>query len=309
MTEVQTSGSGTLFESYSQYLRRQPAKWAASRLESLQRGLRDGWLTQRTWANASGDVAWAALDHASDRGIRIHALQFGRPSENSLREWMEELDRSDVGPIYAVVGLLEGLEAGEQARVFEQREFRARLMMRMGWEGKAPPLSRPKEVRFREFVPGDRAEFAKLYGRVYDEPQGIYWLQPAPDVPADACAFFDHFVDSAGRWSPRVIRRASLVYEVDGQMVGNVMTSRNDSGICQISGLMVDPDYRNRGIGSELVQCALSVASEAGMAHVELTTILGTDAHRLYRRLGFRELLGQEESLPGYWIRPPRGRG
>ncbi|MFZ1022722.1 MAG: GNAT family N-acetyltransferase [Thermoplasmata archaeon] len=292
------------FESYSKYLTGLPTKWVASRIDGLRRGLQSGWLTQRRWANQTGDVAWAILDRSSDRGARIHALQFDRSSKDSLRNWTELIDRSDVGPIYAVVDLLEGLDEELQRRIFEPRGFRERRMIRMVWAAGSSPPKRRKNDQFRDFVPEDWPAFASLYQRVYDEPQGDYWLQPSANVQADAGTFFDQFIDPTGSWSPRVIRGASLVFEVEGKMVGNLLASRSESGTCHISGLMVDPEYRSRGIGTALLERALVVALEVGAVRVDLTAIRGTEAHRLYKRLGFQDLTGPEEILPGYWIRP-----
>ena len=236
----------------------------------------------------------------------MHALQFDGVREESLGSWLEEIDRSDVGPIYGVVNLLEGYDEGQQRRIFETRGFRERRMIRMAWAEDSSTSKPGKDDRFRAFVPEDWPAFASLYQRVYDEPQGDYWLQPAANVQADAGTFFDQFIDPAGTWSTRVIRGASLVYEAEGKMVGNVLTSRSESGTCHIAGLMVDPEFRNRGIGTALVEQALVGAIEVGALRVDLTTIRDSEAHGLYRRLGFRDLTSVADSLPGYWIRQSR---
>jgi ribosomal protein S18 acetylase RimI-like enzyme len=54
--------------------------------------------------------------------------------------------------------------------------------------------------------------------------------------------------------------------------------------------LMVDPDFRRRGIGRALVQHAIAIATEAGASRIDLTAGDAKVAGRtLYASLGFRE--------------------
>lgn len=88
----------------------------------------------------------------------------------------------------------------------------------------------------------------------------------------------------------RVAREAdpemSLVWEEDGEVVGNVMLSRMIMGEhhpLQLSPLSVAPSHQGRGIGSALTREALRRADEAGEPFVLL---LGHPSY--YPRFGFR---------------------
>ena len=57
----------------------------------------------------------------------------------------------------------------------------------------------------------------------------------------------------------------------------------------QIESVRVDKEYRNRGIGREMMKWAIERARERGAHVVQLTTHLTRkDAHRFYERLGFK---------------------
>ncbi|HET7449019.1 MAG TPA: N-acetyltransferase [Gaiellaceae bacterium] len=88
----------------------------------------------------------------------------------------------------------------------------------------------------------------------------------------------------------RVAREASpelsLVWEEDGELLGNVMLSRMEMGEhrpLQLSPLSVAPSHQGRGIGSALTREALRRADEAGEPFV---LVLGHPGY--YPRFGFR---------------------
>jgi GNAT superfamily N-acetyltransferase len=297
------------YDSYARYLAGLGTKWSPARVDGLIREFQSGWLAERSWTDSAGHLAWGLLERSSARGVRVHALHFERANAQSLGDWFDVVQRSDDGPVYAVTDLLEGLDQAEQQRIFSGRGLGHRRMIRMELTEDSPRPRLSTIDRFRTFVPEDWPAFASLYRRVYDEPQGDYWLQPAPDVEADASVFFRQFLDPTGAWSPRVVRAGSVVYEADGRMVGNVLLARRDPETCHISGLMVDPEYRGRGVGTALCGRALEAAWETGARRVDLTTLGYSDAHRLYTRLGFRDCTAPADRLPGYWVRLPHDPG
>ncbi|MCZ6576072.1 MAG: ribosomal protein S18-alanine N-acetyltransferase [Gammaproteobacteria bacterium] len=63
------------------------------------------------------------------------------------------------------------------------------------------------------------------------------------------------------------------------------------SGECHLLNLCIHPDFRTRGLGSQLIGYLLDVASSknAGIALLEVR-ISNHAAHRLYTRMGFNEI-------------------
>jgi GNAT superfamily N-acetyltransferase len=56
----------------------------------------------------------------------------------------------------------------------------------------------------------------------------------------------------------------------------------------QVEGVFVSAKYRDRGIGTAMMQWAIARAREKGCCLVQLTSFNErTDAHRFYRKLGF----------------------
>ncbi|MGH8825547.1 MAG: GNAT family N-acetyltransferase [Jiangellaceae bacterium] len=82
--------------------------------------------------------------------------------------------------------------------------------------------------------------------------------------------------------------------EVDGEVVGHLWLSGNSpnndvAGQGWIYDVEVDPAYRGRGLGRELMQAALDQARTLGCTSLALNVFGGNDvAIRLYQSLGFR---------------------
>jgi ribosomal protein S18 acetylase RimI-like enzyme len=85
---------------------------------------------------------------------------------------------------------------------------------------------------------------------------------------------------------------AVLVAEVDGAVVGfvTVSPSRHWSGErdASIGELVVAPEAEGRGVGSALVEAAISYARESGEGRISVSTGAANErARQLYARLGF----------------------
>ncbi len=68
-------------------------------------------------------------------------------------------------------------------------------------------------------------------------------------------------------------------------------TIRLESGsFCELGGLVVDEQYRGRGIGKILVEKAMEWTASRSAPVLRLrSNVIRGDAHRFYRRLGFTE--------------------
>jgi len=88
--------------------------------------------------------------------------------------------------------------------------------------------------------------------------------------------------------------QALMVVDVSGSVVGTFhltfLTYLAGAGRedCQIEAVHVDSEWRNLGIGWEMMQWAINTAKERGCRRLQLTSNKRRkDAHRFYQRLGF----------------------
>lgn len=91
----------------------------------------------------------------------------------------------------------------------------------------------------------------------------------------------------------------------DDQIVGALALTlfRIPTGVrAWIEDVIVDTEYRNRGIGSALIRAALEHAKRAGARTVDLTSRPSREAaNRLYRQLGFAQ---RETNVYRYTLEP-----
>jgi GNAT superfamily N-acetyltransferase len=86
-----------------------------------------------------------------------------------------------------------------------------------------------------------------------------------------------------------------LVAEIAGEVVGTCQLvifrhfQREGGLCCEIESVHVHPDFRSKGIGSQLMASAVDVARQAGCYRVQLTSNLRRPrAHQFYEREGFQ---------------------
>jgi putative acetyltransferase len=86
-----------------------------------------------------------------------------------------------------------------------------------------------------------------------------------------------------------------------GEAAGCAALRRFDKDTCEMKRLYVRPNLRGHGAGRMLVEELIAEARLIGYERMVLDTLPGmTEAHGLYRNLGFRE-------IPGYWKNPIPG--
>lgn len=77
----------------------------------------------------------------------------------------------------------------------------------------------------------------------------------------------------------------------DGKTAGCIALRKLDEHRCEMKRLYVRDEFRSHGIGRKLTEQVLADAREIGYREILLDTLpFLTDAIRLYRRLGFREI-------------------
>ncbi|MBR4157746.1 MAG: GNAT family N-acetyltransferase [Oscillospiraceae bacterium] len=90
-------------------------------------------------------------------------------------------------------------------------------------------------------------------------------------------------------------RYYTFVAEEDGRVVGfityvEVLSIDDPDGYIKINGIAVHPEYRNRGIGTQLIARAEQTARERGSNSIGVASVFKrTETHRLYENLGFRK--------------------
>lgn len=89
--------------------------------------------------------------------------------------------------------------------------------------------------------------------------------------------------------------------EVDGQGAGCVGVRPLSEGVCELKRLYVEPAFRGRGVGRDLIMAAIRAAREIGYRKIMLDTLPNMRmALKLYRELGFRR-------APAYYATPVEG--
>ena len=127
----------------------------------------------------------------------------------------------------------------------------------------------------RPAVPGDARAMAESFAAVAEERDGIA-TEPPVDIEERA-ALFARSTDG------------SVVAVAGGQIVGflHVEVSRHGFGDF---GMLVDRDWRGRGVGSALIQAAIGWARSQGLHKLCLEVFAhNAAAITLYRKSGFVE--------------------
>ena len=90
-------------------------------------------------------------------------------------------------------------------------------------------------------------------------------------------------------WRNVVVQRTRFLAEIDGEVAGTVGAGPGEfSRSAALTALWVDPRFRDRGVGSALVEAVLDWAADHGFSQVLLwVTEVNRDAERLYVHHGF----------------------
>ena len=84
--------------------------------------------------------------------------------------------------------------------------------------------------------------------------------------------------------------------------IGRMMVDSMDAAILLVD-IALLPEYRNAGIGTDLIQDLLKEAAAAGKA-VRLHVLASSPAMRLYERLGFSQIGPDTAYLEMMWVPP-----
>ena len=133
--------------------------------------------------------------------------------------------------------------------------------------------------------PGDLGWVVMAHGELYDRQFG--WDRSFEALVARIVA------DYASDPDPQ--REAAWIAEVDGRRAGCVLcVAGEDPTVAQLRILLVSPDARGLGVGSQLVETCMRFATDAGYRRMTLwTNDVLTSARRIYQGAGF-ELVAEE---------------
>jgi len=133
--------------------------------------------------------------------------------------------------------------------------------------------------RIRTHEPGDLGWIVSRHGALYVQEHG--WDPRFEGLVAQIAAeFLAHYDPSRDR---------CFVAELDGERVGSAAVVHAGDGSAKLRVLLVEPQVRGKGIGSELVRRCVRFAWEAGYSRLVLWTVSSLDAaRRIYERHGFK---------------------
>jgi RimJ/RimL family protein N-acetyltransferase len=123
--------------------------------------------------------------------------------------------------------------------------------------------------------PTDARPMAELFAAVAEERTGI-----ASEPPIDVEQRTAQFTASVA---------SSMVAAADDQIVGMIHTEVSRHGFGEL-GMLVDRDWRGRGVGSALLQATIDWARDRGLHKLSLEVFAhNTAGIALYRKCGFVE--------------------
>ena len=133
-----------------------------------------------------------------------------------------------------------------------------------------------------------------------DGGASVSFMHPLPMPKAEA--FWRRVADAAERGE-----RALLVAEDESGILGTVQLvfdlPENQPHRADLAKMLVHRRARRRGVGARLMRAAEDVARECGKSLLVLDTVTGSDAERLYARLGWQRC----GVIPGYALFPRGG--
>jgi GNAT superfamily N-acetyltransferase len=144
------------------------------------------------------------------------------------------------------------------------------------------------------------AALASVLVDAIDSDAGVSFLHPL--APERAREFWRGVGDDVATG-----RRALLVAEDDAGIVGTVQLvlaqPENQPHRADLSKMLVHRRGRQRGLGAALLEAAEETARECGKTLLVLDTNTGSDAERLYTRMGWTRV----GEIPDFSIQPRGG--
>lgn len=162
-----------------------------------------------------------------------------------------------------------------------------------------PPTEIPMSATIRKAEPADTEQLVRLTGFVH---QLHLAACPADFKSLDATELAEWFRTRTANPTVKI-----WIAECDGRAVGYASTSLAERAATpfgparrwlELDGLVVDPDFRRRGIGRALIRAAVDHAQAEGIVKLELTTWwFNATARTAFEQLGFTPKLVRLEQM------------
>ncbi len=152
-----------------------------------------------------------------------------------------------------------------------------------------PPRQHPEPAIRHEVRPGDLGSIVRMHGTIYAREHGF---DPT----------FEAYV--AGPLSEFILRRSERdrlwIAERDAHIVGSIAIVAAEQHTAQLRWYLVDPSARGTGLGSRLLEQAVTFARECKFESIFLWTVgdLAAAAKR-YRSVGFERTQAHPRRLWG----------
>jgi GNAT superfamily N-acetyltransferase len=163
-----------------------------------------------------------------------------------------------------------------------------------------PTAAAPAIRRLASVNEGQLQALADLLIDCVDGGASVSFMSPLPQERA--LAFWRRVADGVAKGE-----RALLVAEDAAGIAGTVQLildqPDNQPHRADLAKMLVHRRVRRRGLGAALMRSAEGLARECGKSLLVLDTVTGSDAERLYTRLGWQRV----GVIPGYALLPRGG--
>jgi GNAT superfamily N-acetyltransferase len=163
-------------------------------------------------------------------------------------------------------------------------------------------MSPPFDIRPATSDPAEAEALAEVLLDVVEGGASVGFMLPLPR--AKALAYCRDALASAARGERIVLVAEDLESgTIDGTVQVVLATPENQPHRGDVAKMQVHRRARRRGLGEVLVRAAEAAAREAGKTLLVLDTVTGSDAERLYARLGWQRC----GVIPDYALWPSGG--
>jgi ribosomal protein S18 acetylase RimI-like enzyme len=273
--------------------------WVREGNQRFREQIRDGGLRGALWIGPKDEAAALALwseNPESGRNLAV-ALGDGFRTPETLARFVRAVEAG--APVRSLCGPIAGLSDADVGKALAPMGFTAVERMDMVFPATAPVPAVPEVEGFpsRPISREDQPRVARLMERAYRDTVDRWLFARTLDDAFGAAAAAEVLGTAVGTWRPD----ASFGIEVRGSLVAATLVNELDGAL--LSEVMVDPDWRRRGLARRLIARSIGAVRALGLGPLRLVVTIGNDrAEPLYRSLGF-------EATPirgSLWLRVPR---